>query len=145
MRFCRVPRISAGRPFTCGFRIKSDGMEPRGAPLAEDNPMNQSSCRETCDNCSRQCAAMDHVQVEDQLKRIRSATRCGARTRAGGQCQCPAIRGRARCRIHGGLSPGAPRGKGNGNFKDGYFTREAVNERKWVKDLIDSYAKERDK
>ena len=46
---------------------------------------------------------------------------------------------------HGGRSPGAPRGKKNGNFKEGFFTCEAVNERKWVRDLIDTYAKETDK
>lgn len=83
--------------------------------------------------------------VETRLAHMRAAARCGARTRSGKPCLCPAIRGRARCRIHGGLSPGAPRGEGNGNFKDGYFTCEAVNERKWVKDLIDIYTKETDK
>jgi hypothetical protein len=34
------------------------------------------------------------------------APRCGARTRAGCPCQAPAIRGRARCRMHGGRSTG---------------------------------------
>ena len=32
--------------------------------------------------------------------------RCGARTRAGGRCKAPAVHGRRRCRMHGGLSPG---------------------------------------
>lgn len=36
--------------------------------------------------------------------------RCLAKTRSGGQCQCPAMKGKARCRIHGGLSTG-PRTK----------------------------------
>ncbi|WP_433994761.1 HGGxSTG domain-containing protein [Bradyrhizobium canariense] len=31
-------------------------------------------------------------------------------------CQCPTIRGRGRCRLHGGRSPGAPSGSGNGNY-----------------------------
>ena len=35
-----------------------------------------------------------------------SAPRCGARTRAGSPCKAPAIRGRRRCRLHGGLSTG---------------------------------------
>ncbi len=35
-----------------------------------------------------------------------TAPRCGAKTRAGSPCQCPAIRGRRRCRLHGGLSRG---------------------------------------
>lgn len=37
---------------------------------------------------------------------VRSAPRCGARTRRGTACECPAIRGKARCRLHGGLSTG---------------------------------------
>jgi hypothetical protein len=34
------------------------------------------------------------------------APRCGARTRAGCPCRCPAIHGKLRCRMHGGRSPG---------------------------------------
>ena len=39
--------------------------------------------------------------------------RCGAKTRAGGACQNPAIGGRSRCKLHGGLSTGprTPEGK----------------------------------
>ena len=39
--------------------------------------------------------------------------RCGAKTRAGGACQNPAIGGRNRCKLHGGLSTGprTPEGK----------------------------------
>ena len=32
--------------------------------------------------------------------------KCGARTRAGGSCKAPVLRGKARCRMHGGLSTG---------------------------------------
>lgn len=32
--------------------------------------------------------------------------RCGAKTRAGAPCQKPALRGRARCQLHGGKSTG---------------------------------------
>jgi hypothetical protein len=34
------------------------------------------------------------------------AARCGARTRAGCACRAPAMRGKARCRMHGGASTG---------------------------------------
>ena len=34
------------------------------------------------------------------------APRCGARTRGGAQCRAPAMRGRRRCRLHGGKSTG---------------------------------------
>jgi glucans biosynthesis protein len=84
---------------------------------------------------------MDQDRLTKQLENIRAAPRCGAKTRAGTPCRCPAVSGRTRCRIHGGRSPGAPRGKGNGNFKDGYWTAEAVEERRWVKDMLQLYAK----
>jgi hypothetical protein len=32
--------------------------------------------------------------------------------------------------MHGGRSPGAPRGKANGNFRHGQFTCEAIQERR---------------
>ena len=35
------------------------------------------------------------------------APRCLAKTRRGTQCQCPAM-ANGRCRLHGGLSTGAP-------------------------------------
>jgi hypothetical protein len=47
------------------------------------------------------------------------------------------IRGRSRCRIHGGLSPGATRGDGNGNFRNGFWTCEAVQERRWAKEMVE--------
>ena len=61
---------------------------------------------------------------ERRLRNLRQAPRCGARTRAGAACQRPAIHGRSRCRLHGGLSPGAPRGTKNGNFRNGNWTGE---------------------
>ncbi|MGB0632415.1 MAG: HGGxSTG domain-containing protein [Alphaproteobacteria bacterium] len=45
---------------------------------------------------------------------MRAAPRCGARTRAGTSCASPAVRGRCRCRMHGGArGSGAPRGNRN--------------------------------
>ena len=38
--------------------------------------------------------------------------RCGARTRSGSRCQSPAMPN-GRCRMHGGMSPGAPKGNRN--------------------------------
>ena len=84
---------------------------------------------------------MNQGRVMAQLAHIRAAPRCGAKTRAGGACQCPAIRDRKRCRLHGGRSPGAPKGSDNGNFKDGTFTAEAVQERQWLKSVVHTYAK----
>jgi hypothetical protein len=66
----------------------------------------------------------------------RSAQRCGARTRRGSACQCPAIGGRKRCRLHGGLSPGAPLGARNGAWRHGGATNEAKAQRKAVRALL---------
>lgn len=79
-----------------------------------------------------------NFDVERRLANIRGASRCGAKTRRGTLCQCPAIRDRSRCRIHGGLSTGAPRGDRNGNFKDGAWTKEAQAERRWLSTLVKS-------
>lgn len=39
--------------------------------------------------------------------RFTDARRCGARTRSSGRpCQMPAVHGKRRCRLHGGLSTG---------------------------------------
>ncbi|MGA6101761.1 HGGxSTG domain-containing protein [Psychrobacter pocilloporae] len=40
-------------------------------------------------------------------------TICGAKTRSGKPCQNKPIAGKKRCRLHGGLSPGAPKGNKN--------------------------------
>jgi hypothetical protein len=67
---------------------------------------------------------------------MNSAPRCGAKTRSGTPCECPAIRGRARCRLHGGRSTGAPTGDLNGRYVDGSWTKEATEERKWLRSLV---------
>src|SRR6516162_6616862 len=43
-------------------------------------------------------------------------------------------------RKHGGMSPGAPRGSKNGNFKHGDWTTDAIAERKWLRSLVQSFA-----
>ena len=52
-----------------------------------------------------------------------------------------AMRGRRRCRLHGGLNPGAPRGARNGNFTDGTWSAEAIEERRWLRSLVRSFGK----
>ena len=59
------------------------------------------------------------------LPLLTAAALCGARNRAGMPCRCPAMRGKARCRLHGGKSPGAPKGEANGNWRQGAATNEA--------------------
>jgi hypothetical protein len=84
---------------------------------------------------------MDQDRVITRLANLRAAPRCGAKTRAGGACQCPAIRSRKRCRLHGGGSIGAPKGRRNGNYRDGTFTAEAVQERRWLRSLARTFGK----
>jgi hypothetical protein len=84
---------------------------------------------------------MNQCRVMARLTNLRTAPRCGAKTRAGGACQNPAIRDRKRCRLHGGRSPGAPKGRQNGNFTDGSFTTEAVAERQWLRSVVRTFAK----
>ncbi len=79
-------------------------------------------------------------QMPDKLSHLSQAPRCGARTRSGTPCQSPAIHGRKRCRLHGGLSPGAPKGERNGRYTSGDWTQEAIAERRWLRALVKRYA-----
>ena len=70
---------------------------------------------------------MRQADIERRLGNMSKARRCGARTRAGHPCRQAAVRGRARCRMHGGAKgSGGPRGDRNGKFKHGLWTRENV-------------------
>ncbi|WP_083219387.1 HGGxSTG domain-containing protein [Bradyrhizobium icense] len=54
--------------------------------------------------------------------------RCGAKTRSGKPCRSPAM-ANGRCRMHGGPSPGAPKGNRNA-YKHGRFTADAIANRR---------------
>jgi len=45
-----------------------------------------------------------------QPANLANAPRCGAKTRSGRPCLAPAVRGKRRCRMHGGTNRGAPKG-----------------------------------
>jgi hypothetical protein len=69
---------------------------------------------------------MRQASPERRLANLAKAPRCGARTRTGSPCRQAAVRGRARCRMHGGAKgSGGPSGARNGNFKNGLWTRES--------------------
>lgn len=75
---------------------------------------------------------------------------CGAKSKQNNHAPCrqPAIKGKNRCRLHGGLSTGpkTPEGKkrsAEANLKHGYYTKKAILERlkmrmmlQWKKDLL---------
>ncbi|WP_412754397.1 HGGxSTG domain-containing protein [Legionella donaldsonii] len=72
-----------------------------------------------------------------------SAPRCGAKTKHnnGSPCRCPAVRGKSRCRIHGGAKgSGAPKYNHNA-LKNGLFTNEVQAFRKAIKQAINSSKK----
>jgi uncharacterized protein YjcR len=63
---------------------------------------------------------------------MRASRRCGAKTRSGGSCRSPAMRGKTRCRMHGGAPrSGAPKRNQNAR-KHGRFTGAANAERKQI-------------
>jgi hypothetical protein len=67
---------------------------------------------------------------------FQKAPRCSAtakRTRE--RCKAPAVRGWSVCRFHGARG-GGPRGKRNGMFKHGLYTKEAVKERRLLRELL---------
>jgi hypothetical protein len=73
---------------------------------------------------------------EHNMGPMLSSPRCGAKTRSGEPCMAPAVRGKKRCRMHGG-APGSGAPKGNQNArKHGRFTREAFEKRRQLRDLL---------
>jgi len=67
-----------------------------------------------------------------QPAQLAEAPRCLARTRSGGECQSPAVKGKRRCRMHGGTNPGAPQGNRNAR-KHGCYSAEAKNAAQYLK------------
>jgi hypothetical protein len=81
--------------------------------------------------------------VVDPMKRsleplsLRLAPRCEATTRGGTACQRAALKGKTRCRLHGGAKgSGGPKGQRHGRYRHGQFTCEAVEERRRTRVLI---------
>ena len=65
-----------------------------------------------------------------------ASRRCGAKTRSGRACRSPAVRGKKRCRMHGGApGSGAPTANQNAR-KHGLFTRDAIAERRQIRVLL---------
>jgi hypothetical protein len=65
-----------------------------------------------------------------------ASPRCGAKIRSGGSCRSPAVRGKRRCRMHGGTpGSGAPRRNQNAR-RHGLFTSDAIAERKQIQALL---------
>ncbi|WP_420818736.1 HGGxSTG domain-containing protein [Occallatibacter savannae] len=70
-----------------------------------------------------------------------TAPRCGARTRRGAPCGSPAVRGKKRCRMHGGRSTGPRTAAGlarikQAHWKHGRFSAEAREEAAHFRELL---------
>ena len=74
------------------------------------------------------------MSVVSRVYPMHTAPRCGAKTRRGTLCRSPAMPN-GRCRMHGGPSPGAPRGNRH-NWQHGRYSREAIARRREVAELI---------
>jgi uncharacterized protein YjcR len=69
-----------------------------------------------------------------QPERLAKAPRCLAQTRKGAACQSPAVKGKARCRMHGGKGSGAPKGNRNA-WKHGARSAEFAELARFLREL----------
>ena len=72
--------------------------------------------------------------MQPEPANLANAPRCLARTRSGGECQSPAVKGKRRCRMHGGTNPGAPIGNRNAR-KHGAYSAKAMEAAQYLKAL----------
>ncbi|RSU54081.1 hypothetical protein BRX43_03185 [Sphingomonas sp. S-NIH.Pt15_0812] len=75
-------------------------------------------------------------QSNNEPKQFAAAPRCQARTRSGKSCRSAAVHGKRVCRMHGGMSPGAPKGEAHGRWRNGAWTLEARQLRADAKRLL---------
>ena len=77
--------------------------------------------------------------MSDRIKNtgpMLASPRCGAKTRCGDASRSPAVRGKQRCRMHGGTEgSGAPQANQNAR-KHGLFTGDAIAERRRIQALL---------
>lgn len=78
-------------------------------------------------------AAVDMAVID--LVSMHESPRCGARTRAGGNCRAPAVKHSERCRMHGGKNSGPPKRNQNA-LKHGLYTAEMLESRKRVAQVL---------
>jgi hypothetical protein len=78
--------------------------------------------------------AKQEEQAHAKQMAMHRSRRCGARTRSGKPCQSPAMPN-GRCRMHGGPSPGAPKGNRNA-YKHGRYTAEVIERRRELAALL---------
>jgi hypothetical protein len=74
----------------------------------------------------------------DPTARLNAAPRCTAKSKRSQQaCRAPAVKGRNVCHIHGGRSPGAPKGNTRA-LKHGHYSKDAIAARRQIAELLKS-------
>ena len=73
-----------------------------------------------------QSTALPHAQ----------SPRCGARTRQNSPCRSPAVKGRGRCRMHGGATGSGAQAGNRNALKHGGYTRELLEFKRGVRELL---------
>lgn len=71
--------------------------------------------------------------MQSKLK-MHLSKRCLAKTRRATACQSPAMPN-GRCRMHGGMSTGAPKGNKNA-FKHGMYRKDTLDLKKHIRSLL---------
>jgi hypothetical protein len=71
----------------------------------------------------------------DRAPQWASAPSCGAKTRRAMTCEAPAVKGRRRCRLHGGLSTGPRTAEGRERIRQartitGFYSASAIAARR---------------
>jgi hypothetical protein len=74
--------------------------------------------------------------MTDEPKQLSGAPRCGARTRAGTPCRCPAVSGKARCRMHGGAQGSGGQPENRNARKHGMRSKAWTDERRLLNELM---------
>lgn len=77
---------------------------------------------------------------DNSMHAIINNTICNAKTRSGHPCKTHPVKGRKRCRMHGGTNNGAPKGNRNA-LKHGYYSQERILARSRVHKMIRDYRK----
>lgn len=70
----------------------------------------------------------------NQPVQLGEALRCQARTRSSLPCRGPAVKGKRRCRMHGGTNLGAPKGNRNA-LKHGGRSAATVAAAKYLREI----------
>jgi hypothetical protein len=65
-----------------------------------------------------------------------ASPRCGAKIRCGGSCRSPAVRGKRRCRMHGGAPGSGAQGQTRTRVGTACSRGDAIAERKQIQALL---------